>query len=173
MPEFNFYINDNERVELISYILSLGTKIVPDELYSTEEYKILQTVEDYFDYMRKGECKFFLLNNYYTIEPLINKKNRFIEKPSYSICQRKGGPYIDLFFYLGYSSDATIPYKRSVIDHYARFIYYNSYDEYYSPEELKSFYKDLVKFIKAKCKSFKKNSKIYWISKEVLNEIMI
>ena len=173
MPNFNFYINDEERAELISYILSKRTKIVPDELYPSETFKVLKTIEDYYAYMEKGECKFFLLNDIYTTEPILNIKNRFIEKPSYSISQRKGGPYIDLFFYLGFSDDATIQYKRSVIDFYSQFIHYDNCEEFYAPEELKNFYNDLVKFIKSKCSLIKKNNKNYWISKVVLNDIVI
>lgn len=171
MAEFNFYINEKERAELISYILSKGTKIVPDAMYSTEEYLILNSIEDYFHAMNIGECKFFLLDNIYTKEPILNSRNRFSEKPIYSIEQRKGGPYIDLFFFLGHSSDAIFPYKRSWLSYYDRFIHYNSYEEFKVPESLKVYFRDLVRFIKTICRSVKRSGKTFWVSEEVLEEI--
>lgn len=159
MAEFNFYINDKERVELIGYILSKGAKIVPDDRYSAEQYKIIRSVQEYNTSMDNKKCKFFLLDESYTIEPIINSKNKFSEKLLYSIEQRKGGPYIDLFFFLGYSEDATIPYKRSWLSYYSRFIHYNSYEEYKAPKELISYFNDLVRFIKTKCKFVKKTGR--------------
>lgn len=171
MAEFNFYINDKERIEVISYILSKGTRIIPDNGYQSEQYRVIQSLNDYIEGVKKEEHKYFLIDDLFTFEPLLNNKNRFREKPLYSIEQRKGGPYIDLCFFLGYSQDTVIPYKRSWLDYYSRFIHYNSYEEYKAPEELKLYFKDLVRFIKTKCKSIKKNGKTFWISNEVLNEI--
>lgn len=171
MAEFNFYITDNEREELIGFILSNDSKLIPDKGYSSGQYDEVKTLEDYLKRAETGECKYFIVDGRFTFEPMIITKNRFSQKPLYSIYQRKGGPYIDLAFYLGYAEDATIPYKRSWLDHYARFIHYNSYEEFKAPEELKVYFKTLVKFIKAKCKSIKKNGRIYWVSKNVLKEI--
>jgi|688.fasta_scaffold816118_2 hypothetical protein len=171
MAEFNFYINDNERIEVISYILSKGSRIIPDNGYRSEHYRIIQTLSNFIEGANKGEHKYFLTDDSFTFESLLNNKNRFSENPLYSIEQRKGGPYIDLCFFSGYSEDAVIPYKRSWLDYYSRFMHYNSYEEYKVPEELKSYFKDLVRFIKTKCKLVEKNGNSFWISNEVLNEI--
>ena len=72
----------------------------------------------------------FLLNSSYTIEPLDFLEIDFDEGSRFKISQRVGGPYIDLFFFLGYSDDAQILYKRSWIDHYACFLHQNSNEEY-------------------------------------------
>jgi hypothetical protein len=171
MPEFTFYINDEQRMKLVSSILGEKTIIIVDESYTTKDVNIIQSLEDYSLSMNKGESKFFLLNDKYTVEPIINSKNRFSEKPLYSIEQRKGGPYIDLFFYLGFSEDDTIRYKKSVIDHYSRFIHYDTYDEFVAPNGLKLFFQELVHLIKAMCKTIEKEGKKFWISEEVLYEI--
>jgi hypothetical protein len=165
MAEFNFYITDKEREEFIDFILSKGSALIPDNSYSTSEFYEIKTLEDYIKRAGSGEHKYFIIDNKFTFEPIIITKNRFSEKPLYSVYQRKGGPYIDLSFYLGYAEDAAIPCKSSRLDHYARFIQYNSYEEFKAPEELKTYFKDLVNFVKAKCKSVKKNGKAYWISK--------
>jgi hypothetical protein len=171
MPEFDFFMTDNERSELISFIIAKGARIIPDKRYPSEKYLSFLSIEDYYDSIAKGECKFFILNDSFSFEPLINSKNRFSTEPFYSIDQRKGGPYIDLIFYLGHSEDAIIPYKRSVLSYYNKFIHYNSSDELKAPDSLKAFYKILTQFVKSKCKSVKKSGKTYWMSEKVKAEI--
>ena len=171
MAEFNFYITDKEREELIGFILYNGSILIPDNDYSSSKYDEIKTLEEYIKRAGSGEHKYFIVDNKFTFEPIIISKNRFSEKPLYSIYQRKGGPYIDLSFYLGYAEDATIPYKSCWLAHYALYIHYKSYEEFKAPEELKVYFKTLVKFIKAKCRSIKRNGRTYWVSKEVLKEI--
>jgi hypothetical protein len=45
------------------------------------------------------------------------------EGNKYNINQRKGGPYIDLFFYRGFSEDAVVRYKSSELDIYGKIIH--------------------------------------------------
>jgi hypothetical protein len=171
MAQFKFYINDEERKDLINYILSKGTKIIPDLLYSASEYKTVKNTDDFFNYLENEQVGFFLLDDNYETEPLIISKNRFFKEPKYSIYQRKGGPYIDIVFYLGFAEDARVPYKCCIIDYYGRFIHYDSYEEFKATEPLISYFKDVVKFIKSKCKCVKTYGKSDWISKEVLEHL--
>ena len=171
MPQFKFYINDSERKDLINYILSKGTKIIPALLYPTDKYITLSNTEEFFNHLKNQEIGFYLMDNSFELEPLVVSKNRFFEEPKFSIVQRKGGPYIDIDFYLGYADDAKVLYKCSIIDHYARFIHYDSYEEFRVSENLKDYYKDVIRFIKTLCKCVKKDGKMYWISKSVINEL--
>lgn len=170
MPQFKFYINDEERKDLINYILSKGTKIIPDLLYNTDNYVNLANTSEFFDYLNKEQVGFFLLDDSFKIEALTMPRNRFTEEPKYAIYQRKGGPYIDASFYLGYADDAILHYKCCILEHYARFIHLDSSEEFYATEALKSYYNDLVIYIKSKCKLVKKAGKSFWISKQVLAE---
>ena len=98
MAYFEFYISDNERKEIVKYILLKETKIVIDKLYPSKNYEILKTEDELIDNLNKEYIRYFLIDNTFTIEPLINSKNNFFEEPTFSIYQRKGGPYIDLVF---------------------------------------------------------------------------
>lgn len=171
MADFNFYINDNERAELISFIISMGGKIIPDLRYPTNDYLICFSTDDYLKVLENGDCKFFVLDDRFSSEPIINSKNRFSKEPFYSIEQRKGGPYIDLIFYLGSSQDAAIPYKRSYISYYEKFIHYDSSTEFKAPDSLKAYYRIIIQFIKSKCKAIKKGGKTFWLSEKVIKEI--
>jgi hypothetical protein len=171
MAQFKFYINDIERGILINYILSKKTKIIPDLMYSSNQFILVKNAKDFFDYLEDMKISFFLFDTSFELEPIIMAKNRFIEIPTYSIEHRTGGPYIDTAFYLGFSDDAKIPYKCSIIDYYGRFIHHNSFDEFKTPESLIIYFKDLVKFIKSMCKCVKKDGKNYWVSKVVADEL--
>lgn len=171
MADFNFYFNNKERIELIDYILSKESKIIPDLEYTTKNFKVIQSLDDFIIGQKTDEHKYFIIDDSFTFEPIINNPNRFSKTPLYSIYQRKGGPYIDLSFYTDYTDDDTIPYKRSWLDHYARYIHYNSYEEFEAPKELKIYFENLITYIKTKCKTIKKNGKKYWISYAVLDEI--
>jgi methionyl-tRNA synthetase len=173
MPQFEFYINDSERKEIVNHILLKKTKIIPDKLYPSERYETLKTENELIDNLNEGYVRYFLIDESYEIEDLDFLDIDFEDGVKYKISQRIGGPYIDLVFYLGNSEDATIKYKSSSIDYYAKFIHRSSSDEFKATEELKQYYKEIVKFIKIKCTTIKKNGKTYWISNEVLKELEI
>lgn len=173
MPQFEFYINDNEREEIIKHILLKKTEIIIDKLYPSKNYETLKTANDLIYNLNKEHVRYFLIDESYRIENLDFLDIDFDDNIKYKISQRVGGPYIDLVFYLGHTDDATIKYKSSVVDHYARFVHYNNCVEFKASTELKVYYKELVNFIKSKCTAIKKNNKTYWISKEILNELEI
>jgi hypothetical protein len=173
MPHLDFYFNDEERIELVDYILSKGSKIIPDKKYLTKEYEVIRSVDDYIVSMKERECSFFILDEGYTFEELSFSSVELEVGLRYYINQRHGGPYIDICFYLGYASDAIIPCKRSNIDHYSKFMYNYSYDEFKTPEALKAYYKDLSKFINKKCQKIKKDGFNFVVSKEVLKTIKL
>lgn len=173
MPQFEFYINDNERQEIVKYILLKKTKIVIDKLYPSKNYEILKSENELTDNLNKEHVRYFLIDKSYEIEEIEFLDIDFEDSVKYKISQRVGGPYIDLVFYLGNSEDAIIKYKSSSIDYYSKFIHINSSEEFKATQELKAYYKDLVAFIKSICVPAKKNDKTYWIGKEVLNTFKI
>ncbi|MFD2938501.1 hypothetical protein [Flavobacterium notoginsengisoli] len=173
MAQFEFYINDNDRIKLVNFILSKRTNIIPDLLYESKKYRILEDTEDFNNCMKNRDIRYFLLDSSYASEDLNFLEVLIENKTKYKISQRVGGPYLDLVFYLGHAEDSTIPYKRSELDFYSKFIHLNSTDEFKASVELKAYYSQIVKFIKSQCRSVKKNGKNYWISNEVLQEISI
>ena len=112
-----------------------------------------------------------MINELYTIEPLVIDLNKYTKEPTYRINQRKGGPYIDISYYRGFANDSNIPYQASYLDYYARFIHFDNYDEFKASAELKEYYNTIAKFIKSKCKVVKKNDKTYLIGLGALEEI--
>jgi hypothetical protein len=167
MSQFEFYFNEGDRKDLFNFIQLKGGRLIPDLLYSSEKYITISDYDEFLNYIESGSTHFFLIDDRFFIERLLLTKNRFIEEPKYNINQRKGGPYIDMSFYNGCADDSTIPYEKSIVDIYSKFIHLKSSEEFKSTENLNAYYKEIVNYIKGKCTIVKINDKKYWVSKNL------
>lgn len=173
MPQTVFYFNDQDIEDLFNFIQLKGGKFVPDIFFASSEYITIDNVNSFNHYRAKETTHFFITDETYTSKALVISRNRYIEEPKYMINQRKGGPYIDLSFYRGYSDDSTILYKKSYIELYSKFIHSHGDEEFEASNEVKDYYKDLVKYIKSKCKVITKNDKKHLVSTKVITELNI
>ncbi|WP_162996243.1 hypothetical protein [Mucilaginibacter celer] len=166
-----FYFNDQDTERLFNFIQQKGGSFIPDIFFDTEMFKTIADSEEFLQYRQTLSTHFFLIAEAYSFENLSLSMNRFIEQPAYAVNQRKGGPYIDFSFYRGFTAESVIPYKRSEIDIYSKFIHVDGNGEFAATENLKRYYNDIVAYIKSCCKAVKKGRKTYWISVDVLREI--
>jgi hypothetical protein len=169
MPDLKFYFSQEERIELVRYLLEENFTIVKVKEYLHPKYDTVDSVEAFIDAYSQDEIRFFLLRGDYTFEALefVQLKSR----PFYFIDQRVGGPYIDLSFYLGFAKDALIKYKSSWISHYPRYIHVGQTEEFEVPIELKTAYTKITKFIKARSSKVLVNGLNFIVSKSVLSEL--
>jgi len=166
-----FYFNDHEIQKLIEFIISINGKIIPDLLFKDSNYQIVEKYEDFDSILKYQTIHFFLISDSFQIERLLVTENRYIKEGNkYGINQRKGGPYIDLFFYRGFSEDATVKYKCSEIDIYSKFIHVDSCEEFKATEELIVYYKLIVDYIRKRSKRIKIGTKKHYIGLERLND---
>jgi hypothetical protein len=171
MAMTEFYFNDLEIRKLVEFINSLGGKIIPDILYDQAEYRILKDYEEFNIILNDQTVHFFVIDNSFMKEDLKVTRNRYLEDNKYYINQRKGGPYIDLFFFRGFSDDAIIKYKRSEISTYSKFIHFEGHEEFKATDELIEYYKYILAYIKKNSKRVKINNRYFNIGLEVLDEI--
>ncbi len=169
MPEINFYITDDERMELFDFITENRGTFTPAMIYDKPKSIEIQNKEDLIKCIYEQVVSFYILSPLFQIEPIVISQNKFFKEEKYSIDQRTGGPYIAVGFFRGYADDAPIKYKCTEFFHYARYLHYDwetNFGEFPATEELKAYYKMIVKFLKAKCKQITaKNGKKYWVSK--------
>ncbi|MDR0516752.1 MAG: hypothetical protein LBH25_06855 [Fibromonadaceae bacterium] len=199
MPEMEFYITDNERMELFDYVTSNEGVFVPALWYNKPEGIRIQSRAELIKCIDELEIAFFVISPHFQTEPLmldsLGKSNeqfimeRFqtepfifaehVKKKGQSegkcfIMQRRGGPYIRFSFYRGYADDASIKCKSTWISHYPSYTHYNdfeTYERFPASEELKAYYKMIIKFLKSKCRQITaKNGKKYWVSKTLKEE---
>lgn len=167
----DFYFDDADRCELLEFILSDKGKLIPDLLYDDELYTEVFDCKSLETYLKQDISHYFLLNEQFYEEPLVLSKNRFLSEEKYYINQRKGGPYMDFSFYTGFANDSVVPFKRSIIELYPKFIHYNSNIEFKASVEVKAYYQKLTKYIKSKCRSINTRNKNYFVSKKVIDKI--
>jgi hypothetical protein len=172
MPEIKFYITDDERKELFDFVSSNNGWLVPALIYDKPEYITIKDREELIKCIYEQVVGFYMISPFFQKQPLIF--HQFDDeyewcKFKYSITQRTGGPYIRIGFYRGFAEDAPIRHKSMVMFHYPRYLNHDwetNYGEFPASEELKSYYKMIVKFLKTKCRQVKaKNGKKYWVSK--------
>lgn len=181
MPEISFYITTEERKELFDFIKSNNGMLVIKTIYEELKAMEVQNKEELMEHINnQTQTSYFVISSQFQTEPLA--MDQFEEKygqlkGKYYIMQRAGGPYINISFSLGFSDDAPIKYVQTNIHHYARYLHYDwqtNYGEFPATEELKSYYKMIVKFLKSKCRQVTaKNGKKYWVSKTLKEEDVV
>jgi hypothetical protein len=164
MPESSFYIEDNVRRELYQFLKATGSTIIPDLLYPECQYYKIDAEENFIEYIENKTVRFFIMNSVFSFQDLVLERNRFIEKPSFSIVQRKGGPYINLACYRGYADDSILKVKRTDLHYYSKYINSEDYfQEYAVPDTLKKYYQEISKFIRSKCRKIKIGTKSFYL----------
>lgn len=171
MAHTKFYFDKNEWQELFEYLQRTESKLIPDIFYEEQKSHIISNFDEFIKCQKQETTHFFLINEAFTLEPLMVDLNEYTKEPKYKVRQRKGGPYIDISYYRGFAEDAIIPYKATSIQYYPNFIHFDSYNEFKASNELKEYYLNLVKFIKKRCKIVSKNNMKYLIGYGVFKEI--
>ena len=171
MPTINFYITDNERMELFDYVTSNDGGFVPRLHYIEPKVILIESKTALIKCIYEQTVGFYLVSSRFQTEPLAFGQ---FEDGEYYIMQKRGGPCIDFAFYHGCADGgptnvSPIRYKRTTIFHYPRYVHYDdfvNYDEFLASDELKAYYKMIVKFLKSKCRQITaKDGYKYWISK--------
>lgn len=174
MAEMNFYINDIERKKLFNFLTLDGSIIIPDLMYETDKFEIVNSDSEFIEIIENKTVQFFICNNLFSKQELVLSQNRYIETPAFSVNQRYGGPYITLGLYRGYADDAKVKLKRTDLHHYPQYInIYNNYEEFKASIELKEYYNKIGKFLKSMCKNVTIDGKKYWVSRQALKEMEI
>ena len=166
MPDTNFYLTDHSRELLFDFIQSQGGELVPDLHYDKPEYEIVKDVNQFMEYIETKTVRFYIISKKFQERDLWVNENELMAPPNYYIVQRVGGPYIHLALYRGWADDATVKMKSTHVGYYARFLDKDDFSiEYKASEELKDFYKGMLKFLRSLCKKVNINGKNYYIDK--------
>jgi hypothetical protein len=171
MAQIKFYFAEDEWRELFEYLYVTKSKLIPDIFYDDEHFHLITTFREFLQYQEHKTTHFFLINEIFSLEPLLVSLNKYTEGHKYRVDQRTGGPYLDISYYRGFAEDMVIPYKATYLSYYPKFIHFNSQNEMKASDELKDYYTDIVKFIKKRCKIVQKDNKKHLIGHEVFKEI--
>ncbi len=168
MPQSSFYLSDVERSKLFMFITTMDGKFIADKPRNTSNIEFVNNNKEFLQIIENECVGFFITSPTFTIQPLLSQQNRYIAEPTFTISQRYGGPYIAISLYRGFAKDDPINYKRTDIFHYPRYINLNNYNEEIAvSNELKQYYKQIVDYLKNRCKSVTIGSKKYLISSDL------
>jgi hypothetical protein len=59
MAQLSFFLNKDEKSDLISYALQNGYKLVPDKHYDENAYLVIDTIEKYLEFSENNPMFFY------------------------------------------------------------------------------------------------------------------
>ena len=172
MAEISFYLSDQERTKLFDFVSDNFGKLIPNTRFKKAEYYEIKDSKDFLNHIQNITVGYFIISQSFSNQKLLIEKNEISKEDYYLIMQRYGGPYVNLSLYRGFADDAKVKYKRTDIHHYPQYINIeNNYEEFKASEELKDYFKGIIKFLKSISKNVSIDGKKYWIGKEALAEM--
>ena len=170
MAQLDFYLDKEDKIDLMSLVFSEGGYIIPDLNYSEPAYQLIKDIEGYKSFV-DDNILFFIIHESYLKEPLtfrcINKNGHDV----YYIPQKSNGPTIDFYSPGLIQKDNTRFIGAGNVSHYS--VYFNVANDknIAVPEELNQFYKKLVKHIKQNSFAIKFSKRTYWIGKNAIDKL--
>lgn len=169
MPQLDFYLDEKDKIDLISFIFSEGGYIIPALNYETPAYSIIKSTDEYRSFVNRSNL-FFIVHDSYFREPLtwetVNKEG----KELFYIPQRVGGPTIDFYSPGIIDRDSTRFIGQGNISHYTSYQSSVRKSNLEAPETQKIFYKKLCGQIK-KGFAIKVSKRAYWVGNKTLESL--
>lgn len=164
MAQFDCFLCEEEKIELINLVFSLKLLLVPDLSYDSEHYCIIKNIEEYKNYVYKNEL-FFIVNSKIQKEPFVFGSFEKNGKRKFFIRQRYGIPSID-FYSPGATEKAKKPIGSSFISSYP--FYYNKTDQKIYPSAYdKNNFKEITTYVKKRSIPIKvMSNRTWWVGKK-------
>lgn len=167
MPQIDFYLNIEEKYNLVKFILDNKGFLIASLQYDEPRYDIIKNIADYSSFASENSM-FFILHDSYMKYPLRFDYFEKGNKKKFFIMQRYGGPYID-FYSSGQIKGDFI--GSGDIGHYPYF-YNNDNRSFSPPVELLEFYRTIAKYIKSITLPYKRQKRKYFIGKTLIQEVI-
>jgi len=169
MAHLDFYLDEKDKVNLMSFIFSKGGYIIPSLHYEKPTYTVITCSDEYHSFVNRS-ILFFVVHESYFKEPLtwetINKEGKEV----FYIPQRTGGPTIDFYSPGIIDKDGTRFVGQGSISHYPSYQSTVQGSNVAAPETQKIFYKKLCSEIK-KGFAIKLSTRTYWVGKRTLESL--
>ena len=167
MPQIDFYLNIEEKHNLVKFIIGNNGFLIPSLHYDEPNYDIIKDIIDY-KYFASENSLFFILHDSFLKYPFRFDNFEKDNKKIFYLMQRYGGPYID-FYSSGLIEGNFI--GSGYIGHYPSF--YNDEDlSFNPPKELLEFYKAIIKYIKSITLPYKTQKRKYLIGRKLIQDVI-
>ncbi len=173
MPEINYYFNPLEQRQFFEYIFSKGAIMLPDMFYEKPEIIFIHNIQEYdsliYDAIGFPIVHYYIAHSSFTRFPFKFNLIERVEGKVYRILQQYGGPVIDIS---PSRVNDSILIVSGDIGHYPYIYIKEDYTETdRASEEIKLFYKDLVKYIISNSKPLKIFNTIYRIGIQTIKDL--
>jgi hypothetical protein len=171
MADLNFYLSNAEKIELLELLYSEDCKIVPDLEYDSPEYIVLDDIDKCLKYIDINSPNLlFIIHSKFSSYPLRLEPIKKQDKIKYYIRQRYGGPSLSLYITGLYNKENILFLGHGFLSYYAYYYDPINNQKLITPEDLKSIFKQINKWISTKSVPFKLHSRIYKIGKDAIKQ---
>jgi hypothetical protein len=173
MPEIEFYFNPAEQRQCIEFIFSKGAVMIPDMFYAKMQAVFIHNIQEYdalvYDAIHFPIVRYYISHQSFTKFPFKFSLIKREEGEVYSISLEYGGPVIDI---TPSRINDTILIVGGSIHHYPYVYIKEDFTQTEAAsEEIKLFYKDMVRYIKTNSKPLKEHKRIYRIGKQTIEDL--
>jgi hypothetical protein len=169
MPQLDFYLDEDDKLDFMSFVFSEGGYIIPALNYDKPIYTVIKSSDQYRPFVNRS-ILFFIVHDSYFKYPLtwetVNKEGKEV----FYIPQRTGGPTIDFY------SPGLIDGTGVRIIGQGNISYYPSYQNLLqrsnveAPESQRAFYKKISSQIKRGF-AIKLSKRTYWVGNKTLESL--
>ena len=96
MAQVEFYMNTQDKIDFVNYVISVGFSLVPSIHYPQKKYHVINKTEDYLPYS-KQHMTFSLIHKTYNSCPLELRPIEKNGKKLFYIMPKNGGPVIEFY----------------------------------------------------------------------------
>ena len=174
MAECDFILPEEEQRELVRYILAQGAKFVPCLRYRTKVHEQLSEMAPILRIINTDRLigPFLLMHERFSREPPALSPSVWMGRRWYTVDMRYGGPYLDLFPCSFRRARVPPLVTAGSVGYYPRYYLNGGEREVRAPDELKSMYRVITRFIQKRCIKFVagKVNRVYWVAPRIMEE---
>jgi hypothetical protein len=165
LAQIDFYISDEDELELLTYALSAGLWLVADRNYETSEYPQVTHIHDYLS-VRNDVRQFFIGRSSYVNMPMSMRRVENEGSTFYYIFPRDGGPTISFLRSGTFERNGRQWLRPGFISHYPWYFNPVTKENDKPPRELILTFRKLSNHIKSRSTRIKPGVRSYWISRD-------
>jgi hypothetical protein len=148
MAQLDFFLDNEDVIDLVEYVLKLNGWFVPNILYSTPEPIRVNDVVSYLGYKEQRPSFFILSNAFLEVALQFDRIQEGTATGKYFIKQRSGGPTIFLSAPGEYTEGNILHIAPGMLSYHSTYWDWTTGINRKTPSSLKKFYSQLKSFIK-------------------------
>ncbi|HTF21331.1 MAG TPA: hypothetical protein VK658_24810 [Chryseolinea sp.] len=170
MPELSFYLDTEDKINLVSFVFAQNGYLIPALQYSEPKHSIVDSTDKYLSFVDQSVL-FFIVHESFFDEPLTWSSFTKGGRELFYMPQRIGGPTIDFLSPGAIHADGMRVVGQGSISYYPTFMSSETAQNVRAPKAQDTFYKKLMSLVKDGGISLKLSKRIFWIGNKTLAQV--